>query len=145
MISLPTLSVLALTVSQLLSAAPTWGASSYDSPAYGPGAQRVYQTPDWAAGGVTEYPIHKSCNHSENALLRQGLTEAEVLAAHARDHILRFGNSSLYYLKYFGKANSGEPAGWFDKVVHGDKTGVLFRCDDPDHNCATQDGTSPHL
>ena len=138
MISTSTLSALALVASSFISAAPTWGTAS----SYNFGEQQVVQTSDWAAGGVTEYSIHPSCNHSENALLRQALTEAEVLAAHARDHILRFGNSSSYYLKYFGTANSGEPAGWFDKVVRGDKAGVLFRCDDPDKNCATQDGAN---
>jgi hypothetical protein len=133
--SLITFSAFTLAVIPLALAAPTYDRSSHDS-----SYQQVSQTPDWAAGAVTEYPIHTSCNGSENALLRQALIEAETLAAHARDHILRFGNSSSYYLKYFGKANSGEPAGWFDKVVNGDKAGVLFRCDDPDQNCATQEG-----
>lgn len=98
----------------------------------------------WAAGTTTDYPIHASCNSSENALLRQALLEAEVLASHARDHILRYGNSSSYFLKYFGKSTTAEPAGWFDRIVNADKTGVLFRCDDPDHNCATQDSWAGH-
>ena len=38
------------------------------------------------------------------------------------------------------KASTAEPAGWYDRLVNGDKAGVLFRCDDPDQNCATQDG-----
>lgn len=100
---------------------------------------------DWAAGEVTEYPIHRSCNGSETLLLRQGLSEAEILASHAKDHIMRYGNSSALFLKYFGKATTAEPAGWFDKIVNYDKAGVLFRCDDPDHNCATQDGESSRL
>lgn len=101
------------------------------------------QTPsvyDWAQGAVSEYEIHKSCNATQTALLRQAITETEIISAHARDHIQRFGNSSSYYTKYFGKAPTAEPAGWYDRLVNGDKTGVLFRCDDPDQNCATQDG-----
>jgi len=65
----------------------------------------------------------------------EAFEEMSLLAEHARDHILRFGFSSDYYVKYFGNANTAEPAGWFDKIVNGDKTGVLFRCDDPDDNC----------
>lgn len=101
------------------------------------------QTPsvyDWSKGAVSEYEIHQSCNVTERAWLRQALTETEILAAHARDHIQRFGNSSSYYTKYFGNAPTAEPAGWYDRLVNGDKAGVIFRCDDPDQNCATQDG-----
>jgi hypothetical protein len=103
----------------------------------------AYQSPsyyDWSKGAVNEYEIHQSCNATQTALLRQALIETEVLAGHARDHIQRFGNSSSYYTKYFGKASTAEPAGWYDRLVNSDKAGVLFRCDDPDQNCATQDG-----
>ncbi|KAK5714350.1 Prenylated Rab acceptor protein 1 [Elasticomyces elasticus] len=138
--SIFTLSTLALASLPLLSAAPT----SYGSASWTAVDDDTPEVPGWAEGAVTEYPIHASCNHSETALLRQGLDDAETLAAHARDHIHRFGNNSVYYLKYFGKAPTGEAAGWFDKVVNGDKAGVLFRCDDPDTNCATQDGWAGH-
>jgi hypothetical protein len=52
---------------------------------------------------------------------------------------MRYGNSSDIYVKYFGNNPTAEPAGWYDKVVNGDKTGVLFRCDDIDNKCS-QDG-----
>lgn len=97
-------------------------------------------TYDWSNGFVREYEVHQSCNATESALLRQAITETETLAAHARDHILFYGNSSSYYKKYFGNAPTAEPAGWYDRLVNGDKSGVLFRCDDIDQNCATQDG-----
>lgn len=97
---------------------------------------------DWSKGAVNQYEIHQSCNATETAWLRQALTETEILAAHARDHIQRFGNSSSYYTKYFGQASTAEPAGWYDRLVSADKAGVLFRCDDPDKNCATQDGNA---
>ena len=95
----------------------------------------------WAEGKVTEYPI-QFCNVSETAMIRQGLHEAEILAAHARDHIHRWGNSSSFYKKYFGLAGTAEPAGWFDKIVNADKTGVIFRCDDPDGLCAANESRS---
>ncbi|KAM0697546.1 hypothetical protein Q7P36_002400 [Cladosporium allicinum] len=107
----------------------------------------AFQSPsyyDWSKGAVNEYEIHQSCNTTQHSLLRQALTETEILAGHARDHIQRFGNSSSYYTKYFGKASTAEPAGWYDRLVNGDKAGVLFRCDDPDQNCATQDEWAGH-
>jgi hypothetical protein len=98
-------------------------------------------TYEWSQGAVAEYPIHDSCNATETALLSRALHEAELLAAHARDHTLRFGNSSSYFVKYFGKASTVEPAGWYNKIVNAHKGDVLFRCDNIDDNCAL-DGTS---
>jgi hypothetical protein len=93
----------------------------------------------WDVGAVHQYPIHASCNASQHQYIRNGLDEAMTISRQARDHILRWGNSSAIYQKYFGNASTGEPIGWFTKVVDGDKNGVIFRCDDPDQNCATQD------
>jgi hypothetical protein len=89
----------------------------------------------WNAGAVTEYQIHASCNVTEKAYLQKGLQETITLCRQARDHILRWGNSSAIYQKYFGNAPTGEPAGWFNKIVEGDKDDVLFRCDNIDGNC----------
>ncbi|KAF2730301.1 zincin [Polyplosphaeria fusca] len=97
----------------------------------------------WSKGAVTLYPIHASCNATERAQLAHALHEAETLARHAADHILRWGNSSSIYKKYFGNAPIGEPVGWYENVVNGDKDGVLFRCDNPDGNCE-QDGWAGH-
>ena len=66
----------------------------------------------WNAGGSKAWPIHQSCNATEKALLTRGLNEAAALAGHAKDHILRFGNSSEFYQKYFGSAPTGEVIGW---------------------------------
>ncbi|GAB7338436.1 hypothetical protein MBLNU457_4724t1 [Dothideomycetes sp. NU457] len=98
----------------------------------------------WSTGGVYEYPIHASCNHSERALLRQGLDEMIILAQHAKDHILRFGNSSRQYTDWFGKAPTAGPIGWYDRVINADKAGVLFRCDDADGNCAANPTWAGH-
>jgi hypothetical protein len=96
----------------------------------------------WDAGAVHQYPIHASCNATQHAYIRNGLDETITICRQARDHILRWGNSSQIYQKYFGNAPTGEPIGWFSKIVDGDKSDVLFRCDDPDQNCATQDSKS---
>ncbi|KAH9822076.1 Sfumigata Asp FII [Teratosphaeria destructans] len=103
--------------------------------------QQATTPPLWSDGWVHEYPIHASCNSTETALLRQAFGELKLLAQHAKDHIRRFGNSSSYFVKYFGHAATAEPAGWYDKVLNNDKTGVLFRCDDVDGNCAAHPDT----
>nr|AAQ87928.1 Asp f 2-like protein [Curvularia lunata] len=76
-------------------------------------------------------------------MLQKGLDEAVILARHARDHILRWGNESQIYTKYFGDSPTGEPIGWYTKIADGDKTGILFRCDDIDGNCH-QSGWAGH-
>jgi hypothetical protein len=90
----------------------------------------------WDAGAVNEYPIHASCNATQHAYIKKGLDETMLLCGQARDHILRWGNSSTIYRKYFGDAPTGEPLGWFTKIVDGDKSDILFRCDNIDGNCA---------
>ncbi|KAF2135043.1 zincin [Dothidotthia symphoricarpi CBS 119687] len=92
----------------------------------------------WNAGAVNEYTIHRSCNATQHAYIRKGLTETITICRQARDHILRWGNSSEIYQKYFGDAATGEAIGWYTKIVDGDKADVLFRCDNPDGNCDIQ-------
>lgn len=94
----------------------------------------------WNSNAVTEFPIHSSCNVTQHRQITQGLSETVELAAHARDHILRWGNESHIYRKYFGNRPSLEAIGAFDVVVNGDKGHVLFRCDDPDGNCKNNEG-----
>ncbi|KAF1923441.1 zincin [Didymella exigua CBS 183.55] len=98
----------------------------------------------WDAGAIHQFPIHASCNATQHQYIRNGLDETITLCRQARDHILRWGNSSAIYQKYFGNAPTGEPIGWFTKIVDGDKADVLFRCDDPDQNCATQNNWAGH-
>ncbi|XPS91840.1 Prenylated Rab acceptor protein 1 [Ascochyta lentis] len=92
----------------------------------------------WDAGAVHEYPIHASCNATQHQYIRNGLEETLTICRQARDHILRWGNSSEIYQKYFGNAPTGEPIGWFSKIVDGDKSDVLFRCDNIDGNCGQE-------
>lgn len=89
----------------------------------------------WNAGAVTDFQIHNSCNATQKAYLQSGLQEALILTRQAGDHILRWGNQSEIYQKYFGKAPTGEPLGWFTKFTDGDKSDILFRCDNIDGNC----------
>lgn len=96
----------------------------------------------WNAGAVDAFPIHSSCNATEAAQIKKGLEETLTLVRHARDHILRWGNSSEIYQKYFSNASTGEPIGWYSKIADGDKAGVLFRCDNPDGNCEQEGKTA---
>lgn len=89
----------------------------------------------WNAGAVPNFSIHASCNATQRTMLQKGLNEAMTLVSHARDHILRWGNASELYTKYFGDSPTGEPIGWYTKLADGDKAGILFRCDNIDGNC----------
>ncbi|KAJ5175072.1 Major allergen Asp f 2 [Penicillium canariense] len=90
----------------------------------------------WNEGAVTQFSIHPSCNATQRRQIELGLAEAVTLAAHARDHILRWRNESEIYRKYFGNRPTLEAIGAFEVVVNGDKDDILFRCDNPDGNCA---------
>ncbi|KAI2624619.1 major allergen Asp F2 [Hypomontagnella submonticulosa] len=98
---------------------------------------------NWASGATEQYPIHSSCNATERALLSKGLGDAIKLADHAKQHVLRFGNSSDFYVKYFGTAPTAEVIGWYDRIVSADRGGIWFRCDDIDGNCQI-DGYAGH-
>ncbi|KAF1836562.1 zincin [Decorospora gaudefroyi] len=95
-------------------------------------------TSAWDAGAVHDFTIHASCNATQRTMIRKGLDEAMTLVGHARDHILRYGSSSEIYTKYFGDAPTGEPIGWFTKMADGDKSDILFRCDNIDGNCGQE-------
>lgn len=91
----------------------------------------------WNSGAVTEFQIHPSCNASQRLQIQTGLNEAVQLAQHAKEHVLRWGNSSDIFRKYFGaNAPTFEAIGAYDIIVNGDRGNALFRCDDPDGNCA---------
>ena len=89
----------------------------------------------WNSGAVTQYPIHSSCNVTQAHQIATGLNETLELVGHARDHVLRWGNNSEIYRRYFGDRPPFEVMGAYDIIVNGDKGGVLFRCDNPDGNC----------
>ncbi|RVX74695.1 hypothetical protein B0A52_01822 [Exophiala mesophila] len=89
----------------------------------------------WDAGAVTQYQIHSSCNATQAHQIAVGLNETIQLVSHARDHVLRWGNTSEIYQRYFGGRAPYEVLGAYDIIINGDKDGVLFRCDNPDGNC----------
>ncbi|KAF7590087.1 hypothetical protein BBP40_003289 [Aspergillus hancockii] len=89
----------------------------------------------WDAGATTQYPIHQSCNATQRRQIETGLNETIALVEHAKSHILRWGNESSIYRKYFGNRPSFEAVGAYDVVSNSDKGKVLFRCDNPDGNC----------
>lgn len=86
------------------------------------------------------FPIHESCNSTLQRQLSRAFDETVTLARHAKEHILRWGDESPFVQKYFGNASTAVPIGWYERVVSADRGAMLFRCDDPDKNCATQEG-----
>jgi hypothetical protein len=89
----------------------------------------------WNAGAVTQFRIHESCNATQHRQIEAGLNETIALVTHARDHILRWGNHSEIYQKYFGDRPPFQALGAYDIIIDGDKSNALFRCDNPDGNC----------
>ncbi|KAE9970107.1 hypothetical protein BLS_005071 [Venturia inaequalis] len=98
----------------------------------------------WNAGAVNTFLVHSSCNATLRAQLERGLEEAVELARHAKEHLLFWGRDSPFVTKYFGEESTATPLGWYERIVSADKAGMLFRCDDPDKNCATQDKWAGH-
>ncbi|PWN33769.1 zincin, partial [Meira miltonrushii] len=93
----------------------------------------------------SDIPIHSSCNASQTMQIKRGLFDSKRLAREAADHILLSGNTSDLFQTYFGaQADPAVPLGIYERILEGDKTGTLLRCDDPDQNCATQDGWNGH-
>lgn len=97
----------------------------------------------WDAGYVDAFQIHQSCNATNRNQLLRAFSDLRDVTAHARDHILRYGNTSDIFVRYFGTAASAEPLGWYSKFVSGQKNTLLFRCDDIDGNCKN-DGWAGH-
>lgn len=97
----------------------------------------------WDNGKVDTYTIHQSCNATNKNQLVRAFQDVYDVASHAKDHILRFGNTSEIFIRYFGEAASAEPLGWFSRIADGDKSNLLFRCDDIDGNCQN-DGWAGH-
>ncbi|KIW81263.1 hypothetical protein Z517_04288 [Fonsecaea pedrosoi CBS 271.37] len=89
----------------------------------------------WDAGAVSQFQIHESCNVTQAHQIAAGLNETILLVEHAKEHVLRFGNTSDIYRRYFGDRPPHEVIGAYEIIVNGDKKRVLFRCDNPDGNC----------
>ncbi|THY59878.1 zincin [Aureobasidium pullulans] len=87
------------------------------------------------ASEIQGFPIHQSCNGTERRQLEKALGDTIKIAQQATQHIYAHGNDSALYTKYFGQAPTAEVIGWYEKLIHGDHEGVLFRCDDIDGNC----------
>jgi hypothetical protein len=66
-----------------------------------------------------------------------------MLAKHAYDRILKYGETDELYVKYFGNASSATAAGFYAQLLYGNKPGVLFRCDNPDGNCNESTAEGP--
>ncbi|KAI4739670.1 zincin [Aureobasidium sp. EXF-12298] len=88
---------------------------------------------------IQGFPIHSSCNGTERRQLEKALGDTIKIAQQAAQHIYTHGNESTLYTKYFGQAPTAGVIGWYEKLIHGDHDGILFRCDDIDGNCHQED------
>ena len=104
-------------------------------------ASHSHETPAyWSHSGEISFPIHESCNASQTIALEKVFADLVTLAEHAKAHLLRYGNESEHVQKYFGNGTTSTPIGWYERILSADRGEMLFRCDDPDQNCATQSG-----
>ncbi|GAB7361691.1 hypothetical protein MBLNU230_g1738t1 [Neophaeotheca triangularis] len=122
----------------------TTTASAHEAASTGLYPYGVAYNTDMLAGGSKQFTIHNSCNTTQHHQLTTALNEMTLLAAHARDHILRWGHSSTFFNRYFGNASTAEPIGWYSRIVDAEKSQAIIRCDDPDRNCETQDAWAGH-
>ncbi|KAI5816121.1 major allergen Asp F2 [Pyronema omphalodes] len=87
--------------------------------------------------GPLNIAISGTCNSTETRQIAAGLDDAAELATVARAYILENGNTDPSFVKYFGvNASSAAVVGVYDRFLHGNKNGVLIRCDDIDGKCA---------
>ncbi|GAA6062177.1 hypothetical protein JCM10212_005132 [Sporobolomyces blumeae] len=91
----------------------------------------------------TAVQIHESCDAGQAHFIRAGLDDMNLLAKHAYERILKYGETDELYRKWFGNASSAAAAGFYAQLVYGNKPGVLFRCDNPDGNCEQTTAEGP--
>ncbi|KKF95893.1 Antigen 1 [Ceratocystis platani] len=90
------------------------------------------------------FPIHESCNSTQQRQIARGLQETITLAEVAKAHLLKHGGDSEIKKKYFGNGTTATPIGWYERIISANRGAMTFRCDDPDENCATQNGWAGH-
>uniref|UniRef100_A0A0W0FSV3 Putative peptidase domain-containing protein n=1 Tax=Moniliophthora roreri TaxID=221103 RepID=A0A0W0FSV3_MONRR len=79
--------------------------------------------------------IHESCNATERRQLTKALRETYELATVARDYVLKNGHDDKLFKTYFGTAQPYPVLGANEQLISGNKTGILFRCDNIDGKC----------
>ncbi|GAA6003304.1 uncharacterized protein JCM10292_003844 [Rhodotorula paludigena] len=97
----------------------------------------------WSAGATTAFSAHSSCNATQRRLIADGLGEALELAQHARAHLRRWGADGMFKDWFGAAADPNGLEGLLDRLVDGDRAGLLFRCDDPDAECDGEYGVIP--
>ncbi|VVT51196.1 uncharacterized protein SAPINGB_P003016 [Magnusiomyces paraingens] len=111
-------------------------ASASTSSASSAVASTAVSSYNWNDGFTPTISIRSSCNATNSNILSRALSDTIDVAQHARLHLLRYGNSSDIFPRYFGNASAAaEPLGWYDFLANGDKSGLVLRCDDVDDRC----------
>ncbi|EPQ26154.1 uncharacterized protein PFL1_06362 [Pseudozyma flocculosa PF-1] len=88
------------------------------------------------AGLLVNVPIHSSCNGTQRAQIQKGLEDMRLLARASVERIHAFGPIDPIFVRYFGaEADPAPVIGYLEEILHGDKSGTVLRCDDPDGNC----------
>ncbi|KAK0613819.1 major allergen Asp F2 [Immersiella caudata] len=107
----------------------------------------IYSPPSYSylSEFKSPFPIHSSCNATAYRVLSSALWETVTMARTAKEYLLDVGNQSPIFQKYFGATGqTAVPIGIYERIIEANHDVMLFRCDDPDQNCATQEGWAGH-
>lgn len=89
----------------------------------------------WNPDFQKDFTINNTCNASESSVLSSALHQAIEVSEHARQHLLRYGNSSDIFKKYFGHNPPFIPLGVYDFLSNGNKGNFTFGCQDFEKKC----------
>ncbi|GAA5984855.1 hypothetical protein JCM5350_002584 [Sporobolomyces pararoseus] len=74
-----------------------------------------------AHSNMTRVQIHESCDAGQAHFIQAGLDDMNLLAKHAYERILKYGETDELYIKYFGNASSATAAGFYAQLLYGNK------------------------
>lgn len=91
----------------------------------------------WNEGFQYNYYISSTCNTTNANLITIGQNQGLEVAQHARVFLLHYGNYSDTFIKYFGFSPSYAPLGVYDSIANGDRSHLLYTCEDVENKCST--------
>jgi len=100
---------------------------------------------DFLSEFKSPFPIHPSCNATSHRVLSSALWETVAIARSAKEYLLDKGSDPPIVQKYFGTGPTAIPIGIYERIIAANHDGMLFRCDDIDGNCVSQEGQSSQL
>lgn len=89
------------------------------------------------------YPSIENCNATQVKMINKYYQDLLEVASVARAHLISDGVDEAFEHWFGEDGNPLTVLGVIDNIVQGDKTGVLYRCDDIEGSCASHPTTYP--